>query len=461
MRLPLLLALAAASCSSPPPESVPVGDKNTFAQAADGTYINWEEHLIDDEAAAGGVPLRGADGLKMGDLDQDGKLDIVAAHEDSGHIRVSYAEGGPDDWFRLSLAEGDEAVGVEDVAIADFNGDGWLDVIGACEKAHLIYLQNPARKEHGFRWDRVIPKLTTGRDAWIRVFFADFDGDGRPEVVAVNKGAADGGTEGPKREISWFEAPGDPLDGDAWQEHVLATVQTPINAQPVDLDGDGDLDVFGGSRGEKRLLWFENTTEGGAITFVEHRVEVDSDATGFNLDFGDLNGDGRLDVVAATAFGEFSWLEQPESPDDEWRIHEIGLMTPDTATGFVLADIDSDGDSDLMAGSYSGGARLEDGEDRTANDDLGRIAWFQNPGDPAAGWTRHDIVRRKRGMFDSFVARDMDEDGDLDFVATRGNSGDNDGLFWLEQQRSKQPVKVFWGARENDSQAMPLPGDRP
>jgi len=459
MRLSLVLALAAVSCSSPPPETVAVGDKNTFAQAPGGTYINWEEHLIDDEEASGGIPLRGADGLKMGDLDQDGKLDIVAAHEDSGHIRVSYAEDEPDDWFRLSLAEGDEAAGVEDVAIADFNGDGWLDVIAACEKAHLIYLQNPAREEHGFRWERVIPNVTTGRDAWIRVFFADFDGDGQPEVVATNKGASDGLADGPKRQISWFEAGDDPLDPDGWQEHEMATLQNPINSQPVDLDGDGDLDVFGGVRGEKRLMWFENVTDGGEISFEPHTVEQDSDATGFNLDFEDLNGDGRLDVVAATARGEFSWLEQPESPEDEWRIHEIGPMTPDTATGFVLADIDGDGDSDLMAGSYSGGERLEDEEDRTANDDLGRIAWFQNPGDPDAGWTRHDIVRRKRGMFDSFVARDMDGDGDVDFVATRGNSGDNDGVFWLEQQRSNQPVKVFWPARENDSQAMPLPGE--
>ena len=452
MRLLLLVVLAASSCSSPPRETVPVGDKNTFAQASDGTYINWEEHLIDDEAAAGGIPLRGADGLKMADLDNDGKLDIVAAHEDSGHIRVSYAAGGPDDWFRLSLAEGDEAAGVEDIAIADLNGDGWLDVIAACEKGHLIYLQNPARKEHGFRWERVIPDVTTGRGSWIRVFFADFNGDGRLEVVAANKG-----DDGPKREISWFEPPENPLDADGWQEHVLTKVQTPINSQPVDLDGDGDTDVLAGVRGEKRMIWFENVTDGSEIEFVEHAISVDSDTTGFNLEFHDVNGDDRLDVVVETALGELSWLERPESPEQEWTIHEIGMMTPDEATGFVFADIDSDGDADIMAGSYSRGPRLEDGEEETPNDRLGRICWFQNPGDPDAGWTRHDIVRRKRGMFDSFVALDLDEDGDLDFVATRGNSGENDGVFWLEQQRSKQPVKVFWGARENDSQAMPLP----
>ena len=97
-------------------------------------------------------------------------------------------------------------------------------------------------------------------------------------------------------------------------------------------------------------------------------------------------------------------------------------MAPDEATGFVSADINQDGDLDLMAGSYSRGPRDQDGAEVTPHDRLGRLAWFENPGDATQGWVRHDISRRKRGMFDKFVARDMDADGDMDFVGTRGNS---------------------------------------
>jgi hypothetical protein len=60
-------------------------------------------------------------------------------------------------------------------------------------------------------------------------------------------------------------------------------------------------------------------------------------------------------------------------------------------------------------------------------------------------------------MFDKFIARDMDADGDMDFIGTRGNSDQLDGVFWLEQVRSTQPKAAFTSARSHDSQSMPLP----
>ena len=117
---------------------------------------------------------------------------------------------------------------------------------------------------------------------------------------------------------------------------------------------------------------------------------------------------------------------------------------------------------DVIVGGYSRGRRDADG-DVAPTDPLGRLAWFENPGFPAdsddvdATWIRHDVSRRKRGMFDKFVPRDMDGDGDIDFVSTRGNSVPYDGVFWLEQVRTDAPVPAFEPARENDSAQMPLP----
>jgi hypothetical protein len=457
-----------------------VAETPTRARAADGSYISWREHLIDDEAL-GGVAIRGADGLKMADLDGDGFEDIVSVHEDSNHIRLAFGSDDPDHWQLATLAEGDEAGAVEDIAIADVNGDGLLDLLVACELAHLIYFQNPgARDVRLGTWPRVIPAPTVDSGSWIRVYLDDLNGDGRLEAVATNKGdqnpqpqsgprPMEFPTDWPLTPIALFEIDGDPLLAESWVQRDLTRVQMPVNSRPVDLDGDGDLDILGGSRPEARVFWLENLLEesDGEFRFREHPIEVTNRSvpqkawprhlTGMSVDFADLNHDGRLDIVLQETSELNVWLEQPPEIDDAWFIHPIGDIAPDHPTGVTLVDLDDDGDLDLVTGGYSDPPRDRDNEDATAASIAGRLAWFENSGDPTASWRRHDISRRVRGMYDEIVPRDMDGDGDIDLVATRGNSGTFDGVFWLEQVRSEEPKRAFEPARLEESRPLPLP----
>jgi hypothetical protein len=339
------------------------------------------------------------------------------------------------------------------------NGDGYPDVIVAAELSHLIYLQNPGPAARTEPWPRLILPMTEGRGSYIRVFFADLDGDGRPEATAANKGAQRPGPADFARSTpaSIFKVDGDPLQGSAWQEIVLGNYSIPQNAEPVDIDRDGDMDIVVGSRGEDRLILFLNPGD-STLDFVEHAVGVNGRRLdGFNLEYADLSGDGRLDIIGRSGT-RLAWLEQPARSGDAWNSHVIGNFAPDAMIGLEVADIDGDGDTDVIAGGYSSGSRTNDG-DVDASDSLGRMGWFENPGVAAARseWTRHDISRRKRGMFDKFVARDLDGDGDIDFVSTRGNSAPYDGVFWLEQVRSSSPRAVFIPARSQDSEEMPLP----
>ena len=462
----LLLAHTTTSYSQ-----LTVGDTPTRALATDGSFISWKEHIIDDRLTSG-VPFNGSDGLEMADLDRDGIDDIVSVHESDstydstapgetppalGHVRIAFGSNNPYDWTNITLAEGADASAAEDAAIADVNGDGFLDIMVAAELSHLIYFQNPGQDIRNRTWERLILPMTQGRGSYIRVFLADLDGDGRPEAVAPNKGAQRPTIADYRRSTpaSIYKVTGDPLNGSNWQEIELGRFSNPRNSEPIDIDQDGDLDIIVGSNGENRIILFENI-EPNNLNFEEHAIGVYGPRTnGFNMEFLDINNDGRLDIIGASG-RTLTWFEQPEDVDHTWVSRSIGSFAPDSMTGFEIADINDDGLVDIIAGSYSRGPRTGDGE-VDKNDSLGRIGWFENPGNIESEWVRHDISRRKRGMFDRFIARDLDNDGDIDFVGTRGNSDPCDGVFWLEQVRTNEALPAFQRARDEESEEVPLP----
>ena len=179
--------------------------------------------------------------------------------------------------------------------------------------------------------------------------------------------------------MSLYKLPREPLDGNQWEEVVLTKVKIPINSQPVDLDQDGDMDIVVGSRGEARILWMENL---GNLNFKEHAINLSKDLpkgswlTGFNMDYQDLNQDGRLDIVSTVWPHYLIALYQPEESNLDWELEVIGTIKPDQLVSVSLADIDSDGDFDAFVGSYSRGSRDKDDLD-SSNQALGSVAWFE------------------------------------------------------------------------------------
>ena len=230
------------------------------------------------------------------------------------------------------------------------------------------------------------------------VFAADFDGDDDADIVIASLG---------DNEISWLEN----LDGQGTYGEPNVLTSSAIGASSVfaaDLDGDDDLDVLSASSAayDSDVSWYENLD--GQGTFSEQKVISADIELGDSVHAADLDGDGDLDVLSASrSDSKVAWYENLDGEGD-FSDQIIISDTSEGATTVVSADLDEDGDMDVIAGS--------------AFDDT--VAWFENDGN--ANFEEH-VVSEVADFVTAVTTADIDDDGDLDIVSA---SREDDTISW-------------------------------
>ncbi len=373
------------------------------------------------------------------DIDCDGRLDLLIGRL-TGTI-TRFEEGAPEGEglprFRhvTDLFEGIEIVaafqglrhGANTMALGDVDQDGDHDLFwGDFFEAGLLYIENtgtctrPVLRGTPRPFPLDDPVATSGYNA---PALGDVDGDGDMDVVMGVLGGAFNPNLSSVENLHYFRH-GAGGTFEAVTRRLIRTLDVGAESLPAfsDLDRDGDLDFLISNKIEPgetrtgRLFVYENTGSSTAPEFqARGPVAGFPDAYHLAPAFGDLDGDGDEDMLLGEWRDQIAYYRNDGpgagGPSPRWMLVDsvAARLTRGRNTTPHLADLDGDGDLDLLVGESSGAINYY------ANVGGPRSPRFQLVSDEFQGI---DVGRRSVP-----VTLDVDGDGDLDLIVGSEVSG--------------------------------------
>ncbi|HJU83466.1 MAG TPA: VCBS repeat-containing protein [Holophagaceae bacterium] len=273
------------------------GDGRADFVAASGVYKDGSSRAgflsLRLQNAAGALsypPVRlgtgaGPANLAAGDLNGDGLPDIAVANADSGTVSIFFQDAATPGTFTPGPVLATAGRTPLDVAIGDLDGDGRMDVAVAASGANeaLVFYQVTTTAGS---FSAATPVAVDGDPQAVAI--GDLDGDGKMDLAVATA----------NNMVSVrFQA------GALATGPDLATGQQPVAVKVVDLDGDGRMDILATNYGAASSpdtmglsVILQTTTAGAFSAAASYDV---GDRRSVALAVGDLDGDGRMDVVVA------------------------------------------------------------------------------------------------------------------------------------------------------------------
>jgi len=200
----------------------------------------------------------------------------------------------------------------------------------------------------------------------------------------------------------------------SFTRHTVGNLSYTHDVAAADLDGDGDQDVVGAGRSSAALVWFEWT---GPDSFTPHTVFSASEIIGCWA--GDLDKDGDNDLAVASR-DYLAWFEN--NGTGSFTQHTL-ISNANCGWRVNAADVDSDGDSDLLFTDWTGSS----------------LYWFENDG--SMSFSSHLVDGSLSGAHEVW-GLDLDADGDCDLIGTEWATGN---VYWYRNNGSETFTKLLVG----------------
>lgn len=355
------------------------------ALSADADKITWKRTVVDKKF--------NSEGVAIGDFNKDGKMDVITGEVwyEAPTWKAHRIRPGKDDYTM-----GEQNVYSKSFACwtEDFDGDGWLDVLvipfpgEAC-----FWYENPQGKDGMWTEHRVWHSACNETPIYV-----DLLGKGK-RVLVMGFQPPGKGNEG---QMAYFKPGKNPTE--LWEMH-------PISEPSIPAKFDDNKKAIAGTG--KEIPGTQRFSHG--------------------LGAGDINGDGRMDVMVTAG-----WWEQPEKPDGKspWKFHraDFGAACAD----MYAVDLDGDGKNDVISSSAH---------------NYGIWAYMQKSGKEGPSFLKRDLFPKLVSQTHAMHFVDINGDGLKDLVTGKrkwahGPKGDADPnaaptIYWFEAKKAADGVITF------------------
>jgi hypothetical protein len=402
--------------------------------------IAYDSHTIVDSSHS----VIGCKDTLLADIDGDGDNDVLASSSEQNKIVLYKNLDGLGNFSDQILISG-SAISAAKLEVLDIDGDGDLDLFAVLKLQDQIVWYENTDSQGTFGEANIIPIQTNYPEY---IFGNDIDLDGDIDLFFASR---------TDNKISWLENT-DGL-GNFSEEHIITN--STLEAMVVtlgDIDNDGDMDVVSGSRGDKKIAWYENLD--GFGNFGPQNIISDTYSIIIDIKITDINGDGDNDIVFGTfgPVGGISWYENLDGLGTFGAPIMLGNAALSSLDEIQISDLENDGDIDIVSASYRilflnnldgqgtfgnyeemlgdigsstslfvGDINGDGKKDVLAGYDYGSLVWFENIDGNSFG-LRKNITKNVTNPTTSYA---VDIDGDMDLDILISSKGDNE-ILWYE-----------------------------